>query len=144
MHFPRESERSVARVTLDAHEGRWLKAALAAADKTAAELAEEIEDYLHIGLRTIERVMQGKRGLKPPEREHIAEVLDVPLSFLERGFARADAAMGQTRALDDETLAQALEELADLQERQDAVLERLLHPGDEPAQRRSGRRSSSG
>ena len=111
--FPRKCGRNVASMATGAHEGRRLKAALALADMTTAELAEQVESELHIGLRTIERVMQGQRNLKPWEREAIARALDVPEWFLERGLATNGRSSDDVDAVDAlEEVARALTELA--------------------------------
>ena len=113
--FPRENRRSVAFVAVGAHEGRRLKAALALADVTAAELADQVESELHIGLRTIERVMQGQRSLKPWERDAIAKALDVPAWFLERGLAANG--QGSDAADAEELLEEVARALSDLGQR---------------------------
>jgi hypothetical protein len=68
--------------------GRRLRAALVLADQTAAGLAAQVSDVddLNIGLRTIERIMQGDRVARRPEVLRFAEVLGVPAWFLEQGF----------------------------------------------------------
>jgi hypothetical protein len=65
------------------------------------------------------------------------------MALLRAGGMLAPAP-SRRRALDVDALAAALEELADLQERQDAVLERLLGHAVEQAPPRGGRRKRAG
>jgi transcriptional regulator with XRE-family HTH domain len=64
---------------------RRLKAAMALADMTAAELAVEVRGELMVGQRTVERIMAGKRAPRPWEVARFAEALGVPEEFLLHG-----------------------------------------------------------
>jgi transcriptional regulator with XRE-family HTH domain len=94
---------------------RRLKAALALAGMTTDELGEQVAPYLHIGARTIERVMQGRRALKPVELDHLAKALGVPNWFLEHGLEGAPAEVRQP----------VVDELAAVAQELTLVLQRL-------------------
>ena len=100
--------------------GRRLKAALVLADRTAADLAQAVAGDLHIGLRTIERVMQGKRVPRPWETERFAEALGVPAWFLHEGL---EGRPSDLRAADD---GQLFRDLSDQLRERDERLERTL------------------
>ena len=56
------------------------------ADKSAADLVDEVGGDLSIGLTTLQRTMAGRRAPRPWEIERLAEALEVPRWFLERGL----------------------------------------------------------
>jgi transcriptional regulator with XRE-family HTH domain len=99
-----------------APESRRLKAALALAGMSAADLADVVENEIQAGRRTIERVMQGKRVLKPWERERIAEALAVPVWFLTDGLP------AHGRPVEDSAISERLEAI---EHQLEELLERL-------------------
>jgi transcriptional regulator with XRE-family HTH domain len=102
--------------------GRRLRAALQYADQTAAGLAAEVGD-LNIGLRTIERIMQGRRAPRRWELERFAEVLGVPEWFLADGFE------GARLSRQEDELAAELQRLRAVNDALEDELERVRQEG---------------
>ncbi len=62
--------------------GRRVRAALVLRDRTIADVAPE----LNVSARTLERVLQGRRQARDWEIARLAELLEVPETFLRSGF----------------------------------------------------------
>lgn len=98
--------------------GRRVRAALVLSGLTAGDVAPE----LNISPRTFERLLYGERDPRDWEIARIAELTDVPESFLREGFTPPDLASAE----DEEPALLRLEAVAmQLEEAASAILRAL-------------------
>lgn len=93
------------------------------------------------GYNAPQRVRRWMEGDNAPDYEGVMLMLEAT-GWFRLGAAVAGATPDQAQALETAAVAAALEELAELQERQDAVLERLITRATARAQRSSGQASN--
>lgn len=104
---------------------------------TSTQLAKALDLRGYSAPRNVKRWLE---GVNDPDFESTLQLLDAAGWLTIGGSSNANPGP----ALDRDAVAAALEELADLQERQDAVLERLLGHATEQAPPRGGRRKRAG
>jgi hypothetical protein len=113
-----------------------VRAAMTATGSSSpTELARAIGLQGYSSPRNIKRWLDGEND---PDFHATLQLLEAAGMLAAPGEVESSSRPG--RALDDERLADALEQLADLQERQAAVLDALLAREDEPARPQPARK----